>query len=610
MVLKAPDILRTNDNANVELHVFNDNDHSVQVEIIDDSKGDSTIIPLSIEAHSSQKISQNIQATRESYIIAYTLMNKGKAEQRLVHGIKVIDNSYYRERLFELDSQGSLVFDIHSNASGYTIELQNPPSFNKGLESYLLHMMREPHGCFEQVSTTNYPNILAYQLLLAAGHKDSELASKHEYLVSGYKQLLRYETATGGFSWFGEGAGNEALTAMGLLQFMKLKACNVEVDTQMFSRTMTWLKKRQEKNYFIQSQGKYGFANITPDIAHAYITYVLSEMGDTSLQDQVNYIKQGITNPYNMALLCAILIKEKRSTEYGVYLEELKTIFEKLNSSGELNIPYLRSLVNSGTQASINETFAILATAIYRNRLSDEYAFAGSICRYLNKQDKYSWGNMQTMAFVLEAFCSQLIAIPRSYTGDPFKITFSLNGFGDTIILAPGQSYTIDKPGIATTTHNKLQVKFANSGYLQVHIQESGLMPFNTPKTCEVALKAEFSKPNFLNGEIARYDLTFANKTTDVLPQTVAVIAIPSGMNINPEELLFLTREKKCDFYEIRDQILYLYWEEIKPAENIVISLLFTCEISGSFTPASCYVYKYYQPERKTFYLPAPLVIR
>jgi len=38
-------------------------------------------------------------------------------------------------------------------------------------------------------------------------------------LSRGFKKLMTYEAQTGGFEWFGQSPGHEALTAYGLLQF-------------------------------------------------------------------------------------------------------------------------------------------------------------------------------------------------------------------------------------------------------------------------------------------------------------------------------------------------------------------------------------------------------
>ena len=42
-------------------------------------------------------------------------------------------------------------------------------------------------------------------------------------LEDGYKKLLTYESTNGGYEWFGNNPGHEALTAYGLMQFTEMK---------------------------------------------------------------------------------------------------------------------------------------------------------------------------------------------------------------------------------------------------------------------------------------------------------------------------------------------------------------------------------------------------
>src|SRR5690606_32080524 len=54
----------------------------------------------------------------------------------------------------------------------------------------------EPHGCFEQVSSTTYPNALILRALRATGRATPELEARTlRYLRLGYQEILPYEVA-------------------------------------------------------------------------------------------------------------------------------------------------------------------------------------------------------------------------------------------------------------------------------------------------------------------------------------------------------------------------------------------------------------------------------
>lgn len=69
-----------------------------------------------------------------------------------------------------------------------------------GIES----MLREPYGCFEQTSSTTYPNVFILKYLKESGKSNPEIEKKAmEYIRQGYKRLIGFETKDNGFEWFG-----------------------------------------------------------------------------------------------------------------------------------------------------------------------------------------------------------------------------------------------------------------------------------------------------------------------------------------------------------------------------------------------------------------------
>lgn len=113
------------------------------------------------------------------------------------------------------------------------------------LETSLQSLVKEPHGCFEQTSSTMYPMILSLLYARGTPFKTSS------FLSSGLRRLLGYEVEGGGFSWFGSKPANEPLTAYGLLEFQDLlrlqesrsllEDAEVALLEEAVHRTMKWL---------------------------------------------------------------------------------------------------------------------------------------------------------------------------------------------------------------------------------------------------------------------------------------------------------------------------------------------------------------------------------
>ena len=110
-------------------------------------------------------------------------------------------------------------------------------NWSKGLEA----IFQMPHGCFEQTSSTTYPNVLALDYLRRTGKSVPEVEVKaRQYVHLGYQRLISFEVPDGGFDWFGHPPGNRILTAYGLMEFEDMARVH-DVDPQLIERTRAWL---------------------------------------------------------------------------------------------------------------------------------------------------------------------------------------------------------------------------------------------------------------------------------------------------------------------------------------------------------------------------------
>jgi type II secretory pathway pseudopilin PulG len=119
-----------------------------------------------------------------------------------------------------------------------------PSTFSQlvdGLEA----IFQQPYGCFEQTSSTTYPNVLALDYLRRTKKSVPQVeATARQYIHLGYQRLLSFEIAGGGFDWFGQPPANRTLTAYGLMEFSDMAQVH-DVDPQVIERTRTWLLSQQ-----------------------------------------------------------------------------------------------------------------------------------------------------------------------------------------------------------------------------------------------------------------------------------------------------------------------------------------------------------------------------
>src|SRR5262249_25428208 len=166
-------------------------------------------------------------------------------------------------------------------------------------------LLRMPGGCFEQTSSSTYPNVLALDYMKRTKKLTPEVHAKAEgYIANGYQRLLTFEVPGGGFSWFGQAPANKILTAYGLMEFFDMSKVH-DVDPKLIARTQQWLAAQQQ--------------------------------ADGSWKPDTQFINEGATNRYNSDVLriTAYIAWSLENTGYqGQAVEKAKAFIEKNIGAG------------------------------------------------------------------------------------------------------------------------------------------------------------------------------------------------------------------------------------------------------------------------------------
>ena len=119
-----------------------------------------------------------------------------------------------------------------------------PGTFSQVVEG-LDGMLQMPGGCFEQTSSSTYPDVLILDYLKQTKKANPEIRMKaDQYINVGYQRLVTFECKSGGFSWFGDEPAHQILTAYGLLEFSDMARVH-DVDPAVIARTQRWLAGKQ-----------------------------------------------------------------------------------------------------------------------------------------------------------------------------------------------------------------------------------------------------------------------------------------------------------------------------------------------------------------------------
>jgi hypothetical protein len=479
------------------------------------------------------------------------------------------------------------------------------PTILEGLMEGVESILRSPSGCFEQVSSSNYPNILALQLMEQTGEMKGDIRAKAlNYLETGYNKLAGYEINGGGFEWYGRAPAHEGLTAYGLVQFKDMQAVYSGVNPSMIERTQAYLLSRRDgKGGFNQNVGKYGFSGNKPALFNAYITWALSEVNTKGIQQEVEAMtKEAIASEdlYRMSL-AALTHFNLGNEERGNNL--LKSIQEMIQKVGLEQVRAESTVTYSYGNALNIETLSFAALAMLKSEQRDEGLLIKMVEYLLSKRQYGRFGSTQSTVMALKALSAYNSSVMKQQEDKSIKVLIN----GATVWET---SYLKDQKGsLKIDSLHQYFVAGQNIVSIKFEAATQGL-PYNfdvawtaqTPQSsaqCPLVLTSSFDKIAAEMGETVRLEIAVQNTKTEALPSTMALIGIPAGLSVQAWQLKDLQEKQAFAFYELKDNYLILYYRELDGQETKRLSLDLKTEVPGHYTAAANTTYLYYGEEDK-----------
>ncbi|MEO1050400.1 MAG: TonB-dependent receptor plug domain-containing protein [Bacteroidota bacterium] len=468
-------------------------------------------------------------------------------------------------------------------------------------------ILREPHGCFEQTSASTYPNVLALQFLNETGQTRREVRKKAlGYIQKGYKRLVAYETKQGGFEWFGKTPPHEGLTAYGLMEFIDMKSVYGGVSQALIDRTTDWLLSRRtgDGNYKL-NRGRYSFGGGHQALNNAYITYALSEAGIKKINQEFHTAYNEAfesKDVYRLALVANTAYNLKKLDDAQ---EAMSVIKEEIDKYGFGQLSVNKTIVGSrgsGKSGQI-ETASLIMLAALKDKNPD-LALIRNATGFITSSRSYGrFGSTQATILGLKALVQ--FAQYNKHTAEDGTISVTVNGqIAGTQYFGKGVHREIVIDSLERYLHtgkNDVSVRFVGTKKALPYsfdIQWSAYTP-KSNEQCQVDIKTNVSTPSTSVGETVRLSTTLVNKSSEVLPMTMAVVGIPSGLSPQPWQLKELSEQEVFDFYEIRKNYIAFYYRDMGPNQIREINLDLKAEVAGTYQAPASTAYLYYTDEFK-----------
>ncbi len=476
-------------------------------------------------------------------------------------------------------------------------------------------MLAEPSGCFEQTSSTNYPNVMVAGYLKKAGDSDPETRANLDGLLDrGYKKLAGYEASSKGYEWFGESPGHEALTAYGLLEFVDMALVYKGVDPEMVQRTRAWLKGRRDGSggYRRNDKALDSFGRAAPEVTNAYITWALAESGEKDIDaelDHVAKLAKSSTDPYILALATGALLAARPEGE--ATKEAVKSLAGKQSKDGSFP-GAAESITQSGGLSLSVETTALAALALQKAGAEHKEG-ARKALSWIEEQRKGSGSFGSTQATVLA-----LRALTRGAEGGSVPegtLTVTVNGQALSVKVDPKRTDGITLDGFAGHLKaGKNTITIAAPGMKDLRLpyaMKIGYTTLKPPSSPKAAVSVSVSAPQDAKvGGSVKLKVDIGNTTSAALPMVLARIGIPGGLEQQKWQLDELKKKGLVDFYETREREVILYFRGMAPQAHKKLDIDLLAAVPGTFAGPASQAYLYYTDEHRRYADPVKMTIR
>lgn len=537
---------------------------------------------LFVNIQTNEIISSNIQFTVRSGDFRETMILPFKVEEKgFLHRYSMINN---KNETVKIDIPEFINGSFYS--SYYVFE-------NRALQMFedLERLKKEPYGCFEQLSSTVYPNIFILNYLKSVKKIDTETESLVvKNLKKGFQKMLSYKNKDNGFGYFSSAESNVAVSAFALLEFSDLKKF-VNIDETLITNLKSFILSKKDKNGLFEVRRNYELNEPYSEYSwsrNMYVLYALSKVGlKNEIEDSYKLLmKRALStkDSYQLALMANASANLGKSPEYN-------TLIELLNKQHETDKVRTKvTFTGSGGKSANAETLSLYMMALQKDEKLNQLKIAEIADELFNYNGYYGFGSTQATSLALEAL------------SDFFAKNEALFGNGKPMIQVNNADVlpNLNITSAFTAGENTLNISYPSAKGLPYKLDYE-FYTLQAPKSTDIPVTMETKLKSLTSkvGETNRLTLMVKNKINGQLPMVTAKIGIPAGLTLQNALLKDLIDKKQVSYYEIFDNYLVLYWENFDANETKVINLDLKTEFAGEYTGKASNVYLYYMPESK-----------
>lgn len=376
-----------------------------------------------------------------------------------------------------------------SNSLEATLKIY--PNLNAHALESIEAILERPYGCGEQTISSTYPSVLLLKYAEGAGYgKSAPVVRARRYAQLGYERLLSYRAPSGGFSYWGNGDTDLALTVYAI-KFLSDAREFVAVDDSVIQEALSWvLNQVQADGHWAARDWKGNedsrrSAMLTAYIARMIVNSKLStevaagnaravKGPSLAVQHALAYLQphmDGIGEPYVISSYALAALSAGDTSAFASSVARLRKLEHREGDSSywslEMNTPFY----GWGLAGRV-ETTAVVLQALAQDHSDDsEVLISRGLLFLLRNQDRYGiWYSSQATINVLDAIASLTSRIGSG----PNQSGTTVTGTSKAVVSVDGkQAISIEMPA-SNTLSGPLAVdlsKFVSSGkhHIEIH---------------------------------------------------------------------------------------------------------------------------------------------
>jgi uncharacterized protein YfaS (alpha-2-macroglobulin family) len=550
----------------------------------------------------------------------------------VVREIEVVPNGREQSQVFNGRLESSVQHDVNfpadsiPEASKIFVRLYPGPLSQviEGMDSIL----RMPNGCFEQTSSSTYPNVLAEDYMKRTKKLSPEVHAKAEgFIANGYQRLLTFEVPGGGFSWFGNAPANKILTAYGLMEFYDMSHVH-DVDPRLISRTQEWLAGQQQAEGSWKPDASFineGATNrYTSDALRitAYVAWSLENSGykGPAVEKAKQFIEghmNGKMDSYTLAVLANFAADYGKDREFTNKM--MQSLLDARTEKGEQAWWNAEEtgVYATGASAAV-ETTGLAVQALLKWGQASGTARKAITYIASKKDASGAWGTTQATIMALRAL---LLASEKGAADVRGTLEVLLNGkTAEKLTLTPDNNELLHQfvfKGIDSKGANAVEIKFEGKGGLAYQVVGNYFLPWDKkPENEPLSIDVAYDRTHLAQDDIATATATIKNNLRKSANMVMLDLGIPPGFDLLAEDLQDYQdktagqKSGRLEKFSLTATQAILYFDAFAPQDTVKLRFRLRAKYPIRAKTFQSRVYEYYDPEVSSVARPMQLEVR